>query len=55
MTNANYLPLASAAATLFGAMVTRLVMKRHFASKKLSYSYAIEPIIRSNDPDLEGT
>jgi hypothetical protein len=52
MTNADYIAIASVAATLFGALVTWLVMKRQFASKKLSYSYAIEPIIRSNDPAL---
>lgn len=37
---------------MLGALVTWLVMKRQFASKKLSYSYTMEAIVRSDDPDL---
>lgn len=52
MGNAEYIAMAGVFATVLGALVTWLVMKRQFASKKLSYSYAVEPIVRSDDPDL---
>lgn len=47
-----YIAVAGVIATVLGSLVTWLVMKRQFASKKLSYTYEIEPIVRSNDPDL---
>ena len=50
--NANYIAIAGVIATALGALVTWLVMRRQFASKKLSYFYRIEPIIRSDDEDL---
>jgi hypothetical protein len=50
--NSEYIAIAGVFATVLGALVTWLVMKRQFASKKLSYTYTIEPIVRSNDPDL---
>ncbi len=52
MSNAEYIAIAGVFATLLGSLITWLVMKRQFASKKLSYTYTIEPIVRSNDPDL---
>ena len=52
MGNSEYIAIAGIFATVLGALVTWLVMKRQFASKKLSYTYTIEPIVRSNDPDL---
>jgi hypothetical protein len=47
-----YIAIAGVGATILGALVTWLVMKRQFASKKLTYSYAIESIVKSTDPDL---
>jgi hypothetical protein len=44
--------MASVLASALGAFATWLVMRRQFASKKLSYSFTIEPILRSNEPDL---
>jgi len=52
VTNADYIAIAGVAATLSSALITWFVMRRQFASKRLSYSYEIEPIVRSNDPDL---
>lgn len=52
MGNSEYIAIAGVFATALGALVMWLVMKRQFASKKLSYSYTIEPIVRSDDPDL---
>ncbi len=52
MNPANYIAMASVLATALGAFATWLVMRRQFASKKLSYSFTIEPILRSNEPDL---
>lgn len=47
-----YIAIASVLAAVLGVLVTWLVMKRQFASKKLTYSYEIEPIVQSADPDL---
>jgi hypothetical protein len=44
--------MAGVLATGLGALATWLVMRRQFASKRLSYFYRIEPIIRSDDEDL---
>jgi hypothetical protein len=48
----DYIAIAGVGATLLGILVTWLVMKRQFASKKLSYSFSIEPVLRSSDLDL---
>jgi hypothetical protein len=37
---------------MLGSLVTWLVMKRHFSSKRLTYSFEIEPLLKSADPDL---
>jgi hypothetical protein len=47
-----YIAIAGVLASLVSALVTWLVMKRKFSSKRLSYAYEIEPIVRSGDPDL---
>lgn len=47
-----YIAIAGVAATFLASFVTWFVMKRQFASKKLTYSYAVEPIVMSADPDL---
>jgi hypothetical protein len=52
MKTADYIAIASVMASLTGAFITWLVMRRNFASKKLAYSFNIEPILRSSDPDL---
>ena len=52
MENAEYIAIAGVFATVLGALVTWQVMKRQFASKRLSYTYTMEPIVRSDDPDL---
>jgi hypothetical protein len=50
--NAEYIAIAGVFATVLGSLITWLVMKRQFANKKLSYTYTVEPIVRSDDPDL---
>ena len=35
-----------------GVVVTWLIMKRQFQSKRLSYSVEVEPILRRTDPEL---
>jgi hypothetical protein len=50
--NAEYIAIAGVFATVLGALITWLVMKRQFASKKLSYIYITQPIVRSDDSDL---
>ena len=52
MTTADSIAITGVLATLLSILVTWLVMKRQFASKKLKYSFEIEPIVKSNDPDL---
>lgn len=52
MTPTDYIGTASVLATALGALVTWLVMRRKFASKKLSYACSMEPILRNSDPDL---
>lgn len=47
-----YIAIAAVVATLFGALVTWLVMKRQFQSKRLIYSVEVEPILRRSDPEL---
>jgi hypothetical protein len=44
--------LASIIAALIGAFATWAVMKRQFASKRLTYSFSIEPLLSLTDPDL---
>jgi hypothetical protein len=48
----DYIAIAGVLATALGAMATWLVMKRQFASKRLAYSFEVEPIVRNSDPDL---
>jgi hypothetical protein len=50
--SSDYIAIASVLAALVGALTTWLVMRRQFANKKLSYTYTMEPIVRSDDPDL---
>lgn len=52
METPEYLAIAGVFATVLGALVTWLVMKRQFACKRLTYSYEIEPLLRKSDPDL---
>ena len=52
MNNSQYIAIAGVFATVLGSLITWLIMKRQFSNKKLSYSYTIEPIVRSDDPDL---
>lgn len=47
-----FIALAGVFATLLGVLVTWLVMRRQFASKKLSYSYSVERLLRNSEPDL---
>ena len=47
-----YIAIAGVLATALGAVVTWLVMKRQFSSKRLTYSFEVEPIVRNSDPDL---
>jgi hypothetical protein len=49
---AEYISIASIVATLAGVVVTWLVMKHQFQSKRLSYTADIEPILRRSDPEL---
>lgn len=52
MTTPEYIALAGVLATILGAFVTWLVMKRQFASKKLTYSFEISPLLTNADSDL---
>lgn len=52
LVQADYIAIAGVLATAVGSLVTWLVAKRQFASKKLTYSYTIEKIVKSADPDL---
>lgn len=52
MGTAEYIASAGVVASIVGALVTWLVMRRQFASKKLSYSYSIESILNRTEPDL---
>lgn len=52
MTYNDYIATAGVLATGLAALVTWFAMKRKFASKKLSYSYSIESLLRSSEPDL---
>ena len=54
MNNGEYIAIAGVVASLASALVTWLVMKKQFASKKLSYSYTVEPILSKTDPGLAG-
>lgn len=47
-----YIAIAGVLVAILGPLVTWLVMKRQFASKKLAYSFEIQPIVQSADPDL---
>lgn len=47
-----YIAIAGVAATVLASFVTWLVMKRQFTSKRLTYSYTVESIVKSADPDL---
>jgi hypothetical protein len=47
-----YIALAGVIATVLGALVTWLVMKRQFASKRISYTYQVEPLLRTPDAHL---
>jgi hypothetical protein len=44
--------IASIVAALIGAIATWAVMRRQFASKKLTYAFTVEPLVNVNDPDL---
>jgi hypothetical protein len=52
MGTTEYLAIAGVLATVLGALITWLVMKRQFASKRLTYTYEIEPLLRKSDADL---
>lgn len=52
MTTPEYIALAGVLATILGAFVTWLVMKRQFSSKKLTYSFEISPLLTNADSDL---
>lgn len=52
MEYAEYIALAGVVATLLGIFVTWILAKRQFAVKKLTYSYDIEKLIKSDDLDL---
>lgn len=52
MSKAEYIAIAGVIATLLGIMVTWLIAKRQFSSKKLTYSYTIERLIKNDDFDL---
>jgi len=52
LNNTEYIAISAVGATLLSILITWLIMKRQFASKKLSYSYSIEPIVKNSDPDL---
>jgi hypothetical protein len=49
---AEYIAIAGVCATFFASLITWLIMKRQFASKRLSYTYIVQPIIKSDAPDL---
>jgi hypothetical protein len=52
MTTSDYIGLAGVFATISGVLVTWLVMKRQIATKRLSYSMEIEPLLLKKDADL---
>ena len=52
MTTSDYIALAGVFATILGVLVTWLVMKRQIATKRLSYSIKIEPLLLKRDADL---
>jgi hypothetical protein len=52
MTTPEYIAVAGVFATTLGVLVTWLVMKRQFASKKLTYSFEISPLLTNADSDL---
>ena len=52
MTTPEYIAVAGVLATTVGVLVTWLVMKRQFASKKLTYSFEISPLLTNADSDL---
>jgi hypothetical protein len=52
MNKADYIALAGVLATLISVLVTWLVMKRQFASKKLSYALTIQPLLLKQDDGL---
>jgi hypothetical protein len=52
MGNSEYIAIAGVFAVLLSVLVTWLIMKHQFASKKLSYVYTIDPILRNIDPHL---
>ncbi|MEM8510819.1 hypothetical protein RCH14_000110 [Massilia sp. MP_M2] len=51
MQTIEWLTVAVVLATVLGPLITWLVMKRQFASKRLSYTYEIVPLLNS-DADL---
>lgn len=52
MSNSDYIAIAGVFATVLGVLVTWLIMKRQFASKKLTYSYTVERLLNKSEPDL---
>jgi len=52
MGKSDYIALAGVVATILGIFVTWLVMKKQFASKKLSYALKIEPLLLRRDAAL---
>ena len=52
MGTTEYIAIAGVAATVLASLVTWLVMKRQFSTKKLTYSYTAESIVKSTDPNL---
>ncbi|MDC4605179.1 hypothetical protein OHV64_09935 [Acinetobacter baumannii] len=49
---AEYIAIAGVGATLIGVFITWYVMKKQYTSKKLTYSYSIDAIVKNNDPKL---
>ncbi|MCA2013768.1 hypothetical protein LCM17_19915 [Cereibacter sphaeroides] len=49
---AEYIALAGVVATLVGVLVTWTLAKKQFETKKLTYSYDIERLVKNDDPDL---
>lgn len=49
---ADYIALIGVFATLLGVFVTWLIMKRQYSSKKLAYSYDVEPILMSKEANF---
>ena len=52
MNKADYIALAGVLATMISALVTWLVMKRQFASKKLSYALTVNTLLLKRDAGL---